>query len=642
MSLGENLYRRGATYYWRRALPAALSRGASLPLGHDIRLSLRTHVLGVARQRARRLGATADVVLGLIADAMPDGSFAPAALHALVRGILAAELDRDEYARAQSGPRGPEEIAARTRQALDAAEALRRALAANDLVAVEAVLTRATAEQSNLPTPGTPDHAYLARQVLRGMVGVQMANAQREQGHYADEAPPAGAPPWTTATSIPVLAAPPVPAPPVRSSLLDQPLSAVVKLWIDELLGHSARAAIGAARPTHVDGTKARAICIEEERDIRTMARLFAELVGDTPVGAITQEHATDFKHRLACLPKLHGKSVYRDLSARAAIRKAESLQRQQLAAVESAIKAGTLDRDNADSARFAALVPRLAPKTVNKHLDTLGRLFKWLRNHKKLPIADVPTKGLRHTKSQLGRLPSDDRDAWEDEELRVLFATPNWTGCAGANHRHRLGSAVFQDSKYWVPLLEALMGLRLEEATQLCGADIKTYYGRLCVLVAPGDGHSVKSASSRRVVPVHPLLLRLGFEAFVERMKAAGKVRLFPDLSRNTRGRVGAKLSEWLTRYLRHVGLSEAGRANHSLRHSFSTHLHNRDIPDVRVSELVGHVRTGETKGRYIKGSKFAKLCEAIDAIDYGLHVEERDGGLRLVPAPADAGRDS
>ncbi len=98
---------------------------------------------------------------------------------------------------------------------------------------------------------------------------------------------------------------------------------------------------------------------------------------------------------------------------------------------------------------------------------------------------------------------------------------------------------------------------------------------------------------------------------------------------------RAGAKLGEWFSRHLAHLGMKRDGLSLYSLRHSFDTHLLNREIPNVRVSELMGHAQQGMTKKRYYKGAELAKLVEAIASIDYRLHVGVADGTVRLV-APA------
>ena len=72
-----------------------------------------------------------------------------------------------------------------------------------------------------------------------------------------------------------------------------------------------------------------------------------------------------------------------------------------------------------------------------------------------------------------------------------------------------------------------------------------------------------------------------------------------------------------------------------HSFRHSFDTHLFNREVPDVRVSELMGHAQHGQTRNRYYKGARLAKLTEAIASINCRLHTAMVDGQLCLVLPP-------
>jgi len=128
MSLGVHLYRRGSVYWWRRVLPAcgaAVGDGGAPKnfskkiAGREIRLSLRTNMPGLARQRGRRLSVVVDAVLALLGEVMQAGTIDTSALRALLQPILLGALERAEVARAPSGKRGSEEIARRIQAKLD-------------------------------------------------------------------------------------------------------------------------------------------------------------------------------------------------------------------------------------------------------------------------------------------------------------------------------------------------------------------------------------------------------------------------------------------------------------------------------------------------------------------------------------------
>lgn len=196
MSLGVHLYRRGSVYWWRRVLPAcgAAVGGGGTPkncakkiAGREMRLSLRTQIPGLARQRGRRLSVVADAVLRLLGEVMQAGTIDTSALRALLKPIVLGELDRAEVARALGGERGPEEIARRVQAELDAVATIEDAVRHNRLDAARAVLERAVTVGVPLPAAETAEHSYLARLVLRGLPRVHRINAERERNSYDDD-----------------------------------------------------------------------------------------------------------------------------------------------------------------------------------------------------------------------------------------------------------------------------------------------------------------------------------------------------------------------------------------------------------------------------------------------------------------------
>lgn len=68
---------------------------------------------------------------------------------------------------------------------------------------------------------------------------------------------------------------------------------------------------------------------------------------------------------------------------------------------------------------------------------------------------------------------------------------------------------------------------------------------GIWCIDVIPEDGESVKTATSKRIIPIHPLLLELGFLDGVAAQKRAGKRDLFPGLRLENANRDGENLRQ-------------------------------------------------------------------------------------------------
>jgi hypothetical protein len=729
MSLDTHLYRRGATYYWRRALPACprFSKTGSV----DLRISLRTHVLALARQRARRLSVALDAVLNLLSDVMQAGLIDTNKLRALLNPILAGELERAEVARALSGERGPDEIARRAEAELAAARSIENEIRHNRLDLARDVLARSVAAGLPIPKPGTDEHTVLARLVLRGLPAVHRTNADREQNPFDDdiadflpssivrEAPDALATQRTltagkpaaqhtsdaafapvSETTVPLQQRYPSPIAlqlPAVPMGVDVELNATYERQTTQKPDQSVPAALSSV-DVHsqtvragdwtvteamtawlhyrhrINGTtKADSLCIEEQRNYRVAGELFASLVGDYRIVAITEDDLITFKQELNRLPSMFGRGPYRNMTGSAAISEADKHSAAQLVAVAAKVAAGEIDRHNIEHVKRAAEVPRLAKKTVNKHLDKIKGLLNWLAKTKKVPIdRDLLELKLRYNKKEIGRAAKDDREAFSNAEIRDLFAGPAWTGCAGVNHRHRPGKKVIKDAKFWIPLLIAHHGLRLGETAQLLTADViavsldeedfadwdidvnSETWTRLrpyslpsrdgiatltvwCIQVTPEEEtrKNVKTPESKRLMPIHPLLLELGFLEYHANQKRAGKLDLFSGLKPVRANRTGAKLGEWFSKYLEKVEMKRSGLSLYSARHSFNTHLINRDMPVVLVSQLMGHTQQGQTGGRYFKGAALAKLVEKISSVNYRIHLSSVDGVLSLTSKP-------
>jgi integrase len=104
-------------------------------------------------------------------------------------------------------------------------------------------------------------------------------------------------------------------------------------------------------------------------------------------------------------------------------------------------------------------------------------------------------------------------------------------------------------EAAYWLPLIALYMGARLEEMGQALVSDVITVGGVLCLDTNDqGEGMSVKTVSSRRTVPFHPELLRLGFRGYIATLSEGG--RLFPDLEQDQFDSWTGNWSKWWGRW--------------------------------------------------------------------------------------------
>ncbi|WP_052278981.1 site-specific integrase [Solidesulfovibrio magneticus] len=155
---------------------------------------------------------------------------------------------------------------------------------------------------------------------------------------------------------------------------------------------------------------------------------------------------------------------------------------------------------------------------------------------------------------------------------------------------------------RFGVPLLGLYTGARVEEISQLHVEDVKSVDGVLVIDINDNaEDKRVKTRDSMRIVPLHPFLLdELGFHRHVERVQAAGSVRIFPEL-RQFNLKYGLSVSVWFSKYRKEIGI-EGAKSFHSFRHTFTTNLIHREVPVQVVDWLTGHASPGETAGRYTK----------------------------------------
>ena len=194
-------------------------------------------------------------------------------------------------------------------------------------------------------------------------------------------------------------------------------------------------------------------------------------------------------------------------------------------------------------------------------------------------------------------------------EELKGMFEQPLFSdGVAEAPW------------KYWTPLLDLYQGFRVAESSGLYTNDILEVDGVPCLSVI-SDSHGdpeddelatetktarrkttartadeyrrLKNAASRRVVPIHPELIRLGFLSFVGAVRALGPEprHLFPQLPWEEKSMFGRKPSEHMRKLLKVADIHQKRRkVPHSLRSNFHQALDKTLLTEDLQKRLLGH----------------------------------------------------
>ena len=218
---------------------------------------------------------------------------------------------------------------------------------------------------------------------------------------------------------------------------------------------------------------------------------------------------------------------------------------------------------------------------TVKKALGLLSAVFELAVANDKLSFN--PIRGVRLAKSKVEQ---KSRVPFDSDDLNRLFSSPVFT--QGVRPSGGSGEAAL-----WLPYLGLWTGARLEELGQLLVSDVRIDQTGGCLVISdePQSGKRLKSASSRRRVPLHAELIRLGFLDYVKQQADAGHARLFPMLSRSGGRQLTSNWSQWFSRYLREtVNIKDRRKVFHSFRHGFKEACRLSGIAKDIHDQLTGH----------------------------------------------------
>ena len=236
-----------------------------------------------------------------------------------------------------------------------------------------------------------------------------------------------------------------------------------------------------------------------------------------------------------------------------------------------------------------------LSAKTVNKYLTLLSSFFKWCI--KQGEISQNPSEGLLLT---IKTNASEEREVYSPEDIqRIQKLLPRDSS---------------EPEKYWIPMIAMHSGLRLDEICQLQKGDIQTIEGIHCFSINSSEGKHLKTTSSNRIVPFHPILIDLGLLDYVEQI-ADGQ--LWQNLQPDQYGRWGHKFGKWYSQFNRKQITDEPKKCFHSFRHTVANQLKQKGAKESIIAELLGHKNVNITTGRYGKNYNIELLIKTIRLLD-------------------------
>jgi integrase len=251
--------------------------------------------------------------------------------------------------------------------------------------------------------------------------------------------------------------------------------------------------------------------------------------------------------------------------------------------------------------------VPPMSRTTLNKYLVRASTLFKWAVKHGY--IKSNAAEGLSLPKTRRMEL---EREAYTSEDIQNI-----------ASH---LTFDKLKAHMFWIPLIGIYTGMRLDEICQLYVSDIMVVDDVPCININSKDDKKLKTASSERIIPIHPNLIDFGFVQYVEQQRLLGNTRLWTMLKKKRDG-YSQDFGKWFQRFNRKYVTVNPKKVFHSLRHSLANNLKQKGVQEAVIAEILGHSGDSMTMNRYGKRYQPKMLLEALMLLDYGIQFKSKVG---------------
>ncbi|MDR4126995.1 site-specific integrase [Yanghanlia caeni] len=201
---------------------------------------------------------------------------------------------------------------------------------------------------------------------------------------------------------------------------------------------------------------------------------------------------------------------------------------------------------------------------------------------------------------------------AFKVPELKRLFEGPAMQGFAKDPSEHH---------RFWLPHVGLFTGARVNELCQLHPRhDVQKDAEGVWFFKITEEGEevedvrrSVKTGASRRLVPIHSALIKLGFIEYVERQRKAGAQLLFSPF-KPSRGRASGEAEKWFRGLLEELGLrDETPGARLVGMHAFRSTLLNKAMNDgIAGAEVItGHAHSSKEQAKETEKSAVVRGYE-------------------------------
>lgn len=321
------------------------------------------------------------------------------------------------------------------------------------------------------------------------------------------------------------------------------------------------------------------------ERQQRATVTLLIELIGDLPINRIHKKEVRRFREALYRLPPniRHLHSPYRNTPL------------AQIIEVEHEETIG--------------------PSTVHHHLQRLQSFYEWLLNNlDDIQITRNPFEGMNVTRPDAGDL----KEPFPISHIPLIFSCYIYN-----DEKWPAKKKGKEPSKFWIPLIAALTGCRLNEAAQLYSDDIMQADGGMWVIrftnERPDQSIKGKTPSTRtRLVPIPKTLKQIGLVEFAANQQKSGHTRLFPELNHLEGHGYGGQIGDFCNKLFKSVG---AKGTMHSFRHNVIVALGINEEDLKTAQAIVGHEADSSITSKVygFNPESLRKMQKALNKLDYG-----------------------
>lgn len=310
-------------------------------------------------------------------------------------------------------------------------------------------------------------------------------------------------------------------------------------------------------------------------------------ILGDEPVAQITKRQLDRVDTRLADIPKRTG--------------------------IPAAHRKSLFDRYRYAEQHGWEGLERLSETTLrNGYHTTLNTFFDWLYQKDALPGAPYKFQYVQDNNPG-----AEARDVFSPEEALKLASLPLFTGCESPSRIWNPGDFFIQNFLYWGYVLALVTGMRPAEIAQVRCTDlisIEDEEGVVWFFDFTDRLKDAKTSTSRRMVPLLPLVIELGLVERRDILMAAGHDRLFPEWTPLVKTTGETKWGHALSKSWQYIkkkfGFTRNGVTLYSARHWFAQRLDEVGQLAERSRHLaMGHSTSGKSKARLTYGAQTLSL---------------------------------